>query len=96
MPHKQAAFPTRLPSCTHVALRACAHWVTSVLAVFSITLSHLSYLRPHGTGACFSAPDWTLGSCREGTSWVLELPSPRGGLIPGVRVCIMKPAGGLW
>ena len=39
MPHKQAAFPTRLPSCTHVALRACAHWVTSVLAVFSITLS---------------------------------------------------------
>ena len=39
MPRKQAAFPTRLPSCTRVALHAHTHWVTSVLAVFSITLS---------------------------------------------------------
>ena len=91
MPRKQAAFPTRLPSCTRVALHARTHWVTSVLAVFSITLSPFLF-----EAACFSAPDWTLGSCMEGTSWVLELPSPRGGLIPGMQVSIMKPTGGLW
>ena len=43
------------------------------------TLAFSPYLWPHGTGACFSAPDWTLGSRKEAMSWVLELPSPHGG-----------------
>lgn len=101
-PIKQAAFPITAAGDEAAQLHLCGPARLCPLGdqcpggFLHHTLAFSFYLWPHGTGACFLAPDWTLGSRREAMSWVLELPSPCGGLVPSVQVSITKPTGGLW
>lgn len=84
-PIKQAAFPITAAGAEAAQLHLCGPARLCPLGdqcpggFLHHTLAFSPYLWPHGTGACFSAPDWALGSRKEAMSWVLELPSPRGG-----------------